>query len=223
MPETLDLTGEILDRLRAAGLDLATLLVVPGRDWQAGDLAELRRYCAAGAELAGHGWTHIAGTPRDLKHRLHSWIISRNAAEHLSLTTDEISTLIRRCHGWFAEQDLPRPRLYVPPAWAMGPMSRAALDELPFGCYETISGVYVPAIGRFIPSPMVGFETDTWLRALPVRAWNALNQAWAGQNRPLRVAIHPQDFSLKLADDLQRLIAAGGDAVSYQELGSASA
>jgi predicted deacetylase len=219
MPETLASTGEILERLRAAGLNLATLLVVPGRDWQAADLQELRRYCEAGAELAGHGWTHIAGTPRDMKHLVHSLFISRNAAEHLSLTAEEIATLIRRCHAWFVEQDLPRAELYVPPAWAMGPVTRAALSQLPFDRYETLAGIYDSSTRRFTASPMVGFETDTWLRALPVRAWNAVNQAWAGQRKPLRVAIHPQDFSLKLADDLERLISAGGTAISYRQLG----
>jgi predicted deacetylase len=220
MPETLALTGEILERLRAAGLDLATLLVVPGRNWRAEDLDELRRHCEAGAELAGHGWTHRAGPPQDMKHRLHSLLISRNAAEHLSLTADDITTLVQRCHAWFVEQDLPRPELYVPPAWAMGALSRPALDRLPFSYYETLAGIYDSKTRRFSLSPMVGFETDTWLRALPVRAWNALNRLWAGSRRPLRVAIHPQDFSLKLADDLERLIAARGTAISYTQLGS---
>jgi predicted deacetylase len=223
MPETLAQTGEILERLHAAGLHLATLLVVPGRDWQAGDLDELRGFCDAGAELAGHGWKHRADTPRDLKHRLHSLLISRNAAEHLSLTTEEITALIRRCHAWFAAHTLPQPDLYVPPAWAMGRLPRATLGRLPFRRYETLAGIYDAPAQAFTPSPMVGYETDTWLRALPVRAWNALNRAAAGGRIPLRVAIHPQDFGLKLADDLRRLIDAGGHALSYRQLDSQSA
>ena len=217
MPETLALTDGILKRLHSAGLDLATLLVVPGCNWQTNDLDQLRRFCEAGAELAGHGWTHRADTPRDLKHRLHSLFISRNAAEHLSLSTEEIAALIRRCHDWFGERDLPQPDLYVPPAWAMGRVPQALLDQLPFCRYETLAGVYDSATRIFTPSPMVGYETDTWLRALPVRAWNALNRAAAGRRRPLRVAIHPRDFELKLAGDLEQLIAAGGRALSYRD------
>lgn len=220
MPETLAQTGNILERLHSAGLGLATLLVVPGRDWQPGDLDELRRFCEAGAELAGHGWSHRADPPRDWPHRLHSLLISRNAAEHLSLTAADTVALIRRCHGWFAEHGLPQPDLYVPPAWAMGRVSRTQLEQLPFSRYETLAGVYDAPARRFIRSPMVGYETDTWLRALPVRAWNALNRAAAGRRRPLRVAIHPQDFELKLAGDLERLIAAGGRALSYREFGA---
>jgi len=220
MPETLALTGGILERLHAAGLGLATLLVVPGRNWQAGDFDELRQFCDAGAELAGHGWTHRADAPRDLEHRLHSLLISRNAAEHLSLTADETAALIQRCHDWFAEHQLPQPGLYVPPAWAMGRVSRARLDQLPFSRYETLTGVYDAAKRHFILSPMVGYEADTWLRALPVRAWNALNRGLAGERRPLRVAIHPQDFDLKLANDLERLVEKGGHALSYSQLES---
>lgn len=218
MPETLALTGGILERLHGAGLGLATLLIVPGRGWQTDDLEQLRRFCQAGAELAGHGWTHRADPPRDLKHRLHSLLISRNAAEHLSLSGEQISELIRRCHHWFSAHELPQPELYVPPAWAMGSVPRAVLDKLPFRRYETLAGIYDTTTHRFTRSPMVGYETDTWLRALPVRAWNALNSAVAGRERPLRVAIHPHDFQLRLSGDLERLIQAGGRALSYREL-----
>ena len=222
MPETLALPGRILDDLRAAGFGCATLLVVPGRGWRAPELERLREFCAAGAELAGHGWTHRAAAPRTLAHRLHSLLISRDAAEHLSLAADDIAALIRRCHAWFAEHALPGPVLYVPPAWAMGPLPRPAIDQLPFAHYETLAGVYTPADRRFRPLPVVGYETDTWLRALPVRISNAFNRALAGPARPLRLAIHPHDFQLKLAGDLQRLIAAGGRAISYRELGRRS-
>lgn len=215
MPTTIERTEALVELLRTAGLDRVTLLVVPGKDWTPERLDRLRALLDAGAVAAGHGWTHHAATIGGLYHRLHSLLISRRAAEHLALDAGEIETLIRRCHDWFAEQALPMPELYVPPAWAMGPVRRDTLDRLPFARYETLTGVYDAPSGRFRRSPMIGFEADTGFRAASCRAWNALNARIAGRNRPLRVALHPYDLELRLADDLRRFIAAGGTALGY--------
>lgn len=215
MPETLGATEAIVERLFSAGLDTITLLIVPGKDWSASTLSRLRTVLARGAIAAGHGWTHSAETIRGPYHRLHSALISRNAAEHLALDPDGLRALIRRCHAWFGEHELGTPLLYVPPAWAMGALSLKDLDHLPFARYEVLGGVYEVASGRFQRSPMVGFEADTAFRALSCRVWNRLNLLAAGSHRPLRLAIHPGDFELRLAADLERLIDEGGESLSY--------
>lgn len=222
MPSTLDRVERILGRLQSAGLSPVTLLVVPGTGWQADHLDRLRAMNDAGAELAGHGWRHEVRHVRGIAHRLHSALISRRAGEHLALSTRAILRLMLENHRWFARHGLAEPGLYVPPAWAMGPVPRRLLDRLPFDQYETLAGVYDARSRRFHRLPMVGFEADTTFRAISVRAFNRLNRAWArASGIPLRLGIHPDDFELKLADDLEAMLRTGGEPVRYAALGEA--
>lgn len=223
MPDRIDRARLIFDRLCNAGLAPVTVLVVPGRDWDADALEGLRGLVADGAVLAGHGWVHEIRGIRGPGHWLHSALISRRAGEHLALSRPEILRLMLRNHRWFKRHELPAPTLYVPPAWAMGPISRGALDRLPFDQFETLAGVYDSRHRRLFRLPMAGFEADTALRATSVRAFNAINRAWAQRSgRPLRLGIHPDDFELKLADELAAMLADGGESVRYASLGEAS-
>jgi len=107
----------------------------------------------------------------------------------------------------------------VPPAWAMGPVPRELLDRLPFRQYETLAGVYDSTDRLFHRLPLVGFEADNVFRAVTVGALNRLNRAWArAGRRPLRLGIHPHDLELKLAEDLGRMIEAGGRPLGYDSL-----
>lgn len=219
MPETLDRVFEIFGRLEQSGLLPVTLLVVPGRDWRPEDITRLRSLVARGAELAGHGWVHEVERVSGFGHRLHSALISKRVAEHLALDGSGCIELMQRCHDWFADQDLPLPTLYVPPAWAMGPLSRSALHDLPFRQFETLSGVYATGTSRFRRLPLLGFEVDSRWRRLIVHGWNAVNQKWGGSlQRPIRLGIHPHDFSLQLSDQLDLLIRSGGQGLSYRSL-----
>lgn len=224
MPATLDRVERIFGRLADAGLLPIMLLVVPGTGWQYEDLARLRAMLAAGGEPAGHGWRHEVRHVRGLKHRLHSALISRTAGEHLALSRSEILRLMIRNHRWFGEHGLTEPRLYVPPAWAMGPVPRNLLNRLPFDQYETLAGVYDASRRCFHRLPMAGFEADTTFRAVTVRGFNALNRGLArASGRPLRLGIHPDDFELRLADDLEAMLEAGGEPMGYASLGKSSA
>jgi hypothetical protein len=97
MPETLAEVRDIVGRLERRGRGPATLLVVPGRDWTAAQVDELRRWRDRGHELAGHGWVHRAPHIRGLWHRLHSLTVSRGVAEHLSYDGRGVAELIKRC------------------------------------------------------------------------------------------------------------------------------
>lgn len=219
MPATLGRVETIFDQLTRAGLLPATLLVVPGRGWRAAELDRLRALVDYGARLAGHGWCHEARHIRGLKHRLHSLLISRHAAEHLSLSRFGILRLMLRNYRWFGQHDLPAPALYVPPAWAMGPVPHRLLARLPFAFHETLTGVYSTAAGRMHWLPLAGFEADTVLRAAFVRPFNSVNAMGSrAGNRPLRLGIHPFDFELKLAASLDQWIERGGQALDYAAL-----
>lgn len=207
-PETLEETGALLTLLDRFGLGPVRLLVVPGRDWTARQIAVLGRWQRDGHELVGHGWHHRAAATRGWRHRLHSVLISRGVAEHLALDADGIEALIVECHAWFVDNGLGAPHLYVPPAWAMGPISKRRLQDLPFLHYEVLSGIIDAASGRFNLLPLVGFEADTIWRALLLRLSNAVNVSVARRfGFPLRIAIHPHDLSLHMAEDLVALIA----------------
>lgn len=223
MPETLSRVGAILDDCRRQGWPPATLLVVPGRDWQPDAIDQLRRWHAQGHALAAHGWFHHAHRVRGLRHRLHSALISRDAAEHLALGRKAIATLMQASHDWFASHDLPAPSLYVPPAWALGDIDRASLRQLPFQHIEVTAGVIDVASGKLEAQPLIGFEADTGLRARALDAWNRGQIALARRSgRTLRVGIHPHDPELAMASQLQAILAqppttpVDGAAAQYQ-------
>lgn len=213
MPATLPQVADIVARMHAHGLPPATLLVVPGHDWDPAGIAQLRTWHEAGHALAAHGWHHRARHIRGLRHRLHAATLSRDAAEHLALTADEIAALMQASHDWFPAHDLPAPDTYVPPAWALGAITLPALRRLPFARIETTAGMLDVASGRTEHLPLVGFEADTPLRARALRTWNRGQIALArATGRALRVGIHPHDRALKLADDLEGLLAELGRA-----------
>ena len=197
---------DTLDTLRQRGVAPVTLLVVPGLDWTESDLDVLRRLERDGYPLAGHGWSHRAPSPASLWHRAHAAVISRDEAEHLSRPRAELRSLVARCSAWFDTVGLTTPDFYVPPAWAMGRLTRADLAELPFRYYETLTGLVDSAERRLRLLPLVGYLADTRARAVALRGSNALNRAIATLvRRPLRVSIHPPDLRLRVADDLLRL------------------
>ena len=204
MPETLPQAEAILGRLRKLNIPPITLLVVPGRDWQPDQLDWLRQRVAEGHRLAAHGWRHET-QPRKLYHRLHAALISRNVAEHLALEPADIPGFIRRSMEWFPKNKLPVPILYVPPAWALGKW-RTRDEELP-AYIEVLSGILDTRTGQVHRQPLVGYEVDTVWRKLFVRGWNSWNIRRARKTgRALRIGLHPHDFELLLADDLEQLL-----------------
>jgi hypothetical protein len=204
MPSTLDKVGRIVTTLDTLGINSATLLVVPGKPWRDNEIDQLRQYAQQGLELAGHGWHHQISKYADIKHRVHGLMISKNVAEHLELDSAGISKLIERSYRWFQEHNLPDPSLYVPPAWAMGNISRSRLRRLPFRYYEYFSGIYDSKLNCFERIPMVGYEADAWFRVPFVALWNRMNFIGAQRQQRLRFSIHPNDFELLLHKNLSR-------------------
>lgn len=218
MPETLDDVDRLVESIRKFSNLPCALLVVPGRNWTESQIDHVRAWADEGLEIAGHGWLHEC-TPRGLYHRAHSLLISRNVAEHLSRTEDELRELVDNCCGWFGDHDLPQPRLYVPPAWAMGALSRESLRALPFEMYESLSGVYHSASDQFYRLPLTGYEADTAFRAAMLRTVNYTNRTIAQWlNRPLRVSIHPYDDTHAMASDLQATLDREFHPIAYQDL-----
>jgi hypothetical protein len=219
MPRTLPAVSEIVSLLASLKVSKLTLLVVPGADWDAPDCQQLRRYQDLGYRLAGHGWRHACRRRQTLWHKVHGWVLSRDAAEHLSCARDQIRDVVRRSFEWFAKAGLEPPRLYVPPAWAMGCVTRSDLRQLPFRWYEYLTGIYDAQQDRFRRSALVGFEADSAARALPLRALNSANVHVAARlHIPLRLAIHPYDLEHRLANQLRHLLHRPRHDLFYEDL-----
>jgi len=219
MPETLDDVATLFEACVSRGLEPPALLVVPGLAWREADLCRLRQWEHRGAELIAHGWLHRT-RPQRLYHRLHAALISRDVAEHLALPPDGVLDLMRASHDWFAAHDLPSPRTYIPPAWALGITPRRLL-ELPYRCVEVLRGVLLRD-GDGIRSrrlPLLGFEADTRTRAAILRNWNRLQQHRAARAlAPLRISIHPTDHRLLLRDELHAVLDQDWQCLRYDGL-----
>lgn len=221
MPETLAKVAELLSMCRKGAVKRITMLVVPGKDWSEADLAQLKAWADTGIELAGHGWLHHCDKIQGFYHRLHSALISRDVAEHLTLDETGIRQLLDDCADWFSCHQLSVPELYVPPAWALGSISMTALRECPFQMVETLAGVIDVKQQRLIRLPLTGYEADTLFRAVSVSSFNRMNWMWSKTSgRPIRVSIHPNDHHLKLKRALQRDLNRPINSVGYGALRS---
>lgn len=218
-PASLPAVQRILKLLNAHRIEPVTLLIIPGSGWDADSVSQLRQWQRRGLALAGHGWHHRSGPIRTLGHRAHAFLLSRRAAEHLSRPTAELVELLERCHAWFGEQGLESPTLYVPPAWGLGALARRHLQAAPFRLYETLGGLYDSRNDRFTFLPVVGFEADTRARRTALRILNRANRSIARwRQHPVRIAIHPTDLDLLLADDLRSVLQAPFRWTTYDDL-----
>ena len=93
MPSTMDDVVDLLELCDQQGIVNVTLLVVPGLAWSPAQLTQLAAWYAEGRELAGHGWVHKCSRIKTLRHQLHSRVLSRDVAEHLSLSREEAMEL----------------------------------------------------------------------------------------------------------------------------------
>lgn len=207
MPETLPRVANLVGELQSRGHRAVTLLVVPGRHWDARGIDQLAAWQDAGIELAAHGWRHEAAEVRAPFHRVHAAVISRRAAEHLALDADNIAALMQAAHDWFVDRDLRPPSSYVPPAWALGRIDAGRLKRLPYRRIEVTRGFLDTESGTLQRLPLTGFEADTALRAGFLRCWNRIQLLRAYRTGlSLRIGIHPDDPRLRLASDLRGVL-----------------
>lgn len=203
MPETLPQVCDMLNqlqRLERLPATRITLLVVAGKEWKPQEIRWLQCLAGKGHPLAGHGWSHQAPAPRSLYHALHSVLLSRQAAEHLSRCEPELKSRVQDCYDWFQQHDLPAPELYVPPAWANGNLQWLTWQERPFRMLETLNAVVDLDTNTQHSLSLTGYEADTTLRAIFLNFFNQFNlQRARSQQQPVRIGLHPNDLKLALA------------------------
>lgn len=217
MPSTLFQVERIIERLPPRLATPVVLLVIPGHSWTSFQIARLRAWQQAGCILAGHGWQHRTNTVQSRYHRLHSRLISRNVAEHLSISEAAVKTLLDRNFAWFKTHGLTPPDYYVPPAWAMGNVNKNTLRASPFRYYETTSGIYDSHRDSRRILPLIGFEADTPMRKWLLAGSNRVNKLLASGGRPLRMALHPRDYQLLLGDSIDACFSEIAEAIHYHD------
>lgn len=206
MPQTLEGVCALARLIPSDQRPKVALLVVPGLPWSISQIERIRQLNDSGFPLAGHGWQHHTTNIRSFYHRLHSLLASRKVAEHLSCSKEELSKMLQRNYEWFEQHQFPAPDFYVPPAWAMGKLSRQDLKALPFRYYEDSQGIFDSYNNHYRRLPLTGFEADTLLREYFLRLWNPLNVWVSSASRPVRISLHPYDLDYRLGTQLKKFI-----------------
>ncbi len=216
MPHTLNNIKKIIKILEKNKCNPATLLVVPGRNWSENDINFLKIIQEDGYEIAGHGWYHETKNISTLYHKFHSAFISRNVAEHLSLSNKEIIILMDNCFKWFEKNQFQQPITYIPPAWALGKITNKDIFNSPYKIIETLSGIYFKE--KFTRMPLVGYETDNLFRVVSVSFLNFISEKISKYtNTPLRISIHPNDFSYPLKSKLEKILKSDRKFFGYRD------
>lgn len=219
MPQTLDNVREIISELLPAFQpEHVQLLVVPGLAWQPEGIRQLCQWSEQGYELAGHGWCHEVKAIKGIYHQVHSRLVSRRAAEHLSQSRAELVDLVSNNHLWFVQNNLPPPKLYVPPAWALGKLNLADIRAAGFEYLETTKGLCCLQTEEWRRLPLSGFEADVQWRKIVLSRWNQFNARLAKPDRPLRVSIHPFDLSYYLSNQLREYLSGKVMSIHYPSL-----
>lgn len=217
-PHTLQQVEGIIASLPEAAHEHLILLVIPGLRWSDKQLQTLHRWQQRGYLLAGHGWFHKAKRIKSTYHKLHSLFVSRDVAEHLSLDESEVLALMQKNRQWFIDKGFDTPDCYVPPAWALGKISRDALKRSGYRYIETTGGYIDAERGKNKRLPLIGFEADTRLRKYTLLSWNAINARFSSQNRPLRISIHPYDTNYLLGASMSDWLAKVDQFHGYRSL-----
>lgn len=218
MPTTMSEVEELIGLCARHGIHNPTLLIVPGLDWSVAQIESLRQWQRAGCLLAGHGWQHRCDRIRGLRHRIHSCLLSRDVAEHLSRSPSEIIDLMQRCAAWFSAHDFEIPVLYVPPAWALGSINSQQMRHQPFQLIETLFHLWLADSGERQFIPLLGFEADTRWRQCCLACLNWITLRLLGKRSTVRVSIHPFDHRLLLSRQLSQVLSRPWQSISYSSL-----
>ena len=192
------------------------LLVIPGCKWNHIQIEQLKKWQSDHCQIAAHGWEHVSDNKKSLYHLLHALIISGNSAEHLSKHSWDILNLMKKSYDWFVSNGFTPPRLYVPPAWALGKIKTEDLLNLPFKNFECTTGVLHKGKYKFLP--LVGFIATSQARAYLQKFFNFLNFQMAKMIGVIRISIHPEDFDHYLSNDANKYLSRIKETILLHEI-----
>ncbi len=221
MPETIERVEIIIKKLEKFRIPPFSLLIIPGKKWTVKSLGKLRKLSESGYSLVPHGWNHKC-VPRKIFHKLHSAFISKDVAEHLDLKEEAILELMVRSRNWFINQKLVPSHLYVPPAWALGQISKKNIIKAPFKQIEVTQGlihIKKNTSIKFQKLPLSGYEATNAFRVNFLYMWNKFQEDQAKKSKlPLRISIHPSDLDLPLAKQMKTQLYNVDTFINYTDL-----
>ena len=216
-PENISIIENIVNILNLKyNIKKLSLLIIPGLDWNKNQIDKLKYWQTQGIQIAAHGWTHVSQKKKSFFHIIHSFLISKDCAEHLSKKRSEIVYLINKSYNWFIKNNFESPILYVPPAWALGKLNRKDIVFLPFKIIECTTGMLHKGEYRFLP--LIGFEAKTRIRAHLLKFFNGINFILGRLVGIVRITVHPNDFNLLLSDDANMYLKTANNTVFLNEL-----
>jgi hypothetical protein len=189
--------------LAAIGVRRVTLKVVP--NWHgayplsasASFVDLLRAQVAAGSQLALHGFEHQPRQRRSLHGpwltRLRARLFAGNAAECLTLSSDETEDALRRGLAGFEQVGLPRPTMFCAPGWLHTAETEHALTRAGFRYLIDMFAVRDLWTHRRIWTPAIGYMGAAMGQEAGVQALNQIVRATALRSASIaKVYLHPQ-------------------------------
>lgn len=186
-----------------ATLDLlsvpASLLVVAG-PWRGGALADdpglaawLQQRCAGGDEVVQHGWTHVAPPGGPAWRRAVGAAVARGAGEFWTLDEAEARRRLELGRDALGAAGLVADG-FTPPGWLASPATSVALRSLGFGFTTDHGGVRDLRTGAGHRAPALSHRPGTFGERLGARLMPAVAARRARADRPVRIALHPDDL-----------------------------
>lgn len=212
-PATLAQVRKLREALTRWGVARATLLAVPhfhGGVRLADDAATtrwLRDRCAAGDEVALHGYYHVqAGAPAGRWDRLRARVFTAGEGECLA-PREALAALVSRGLDELTSLLGAAPLGFVAPAWLEPRGLGALLEQHGFTWHETSLALEALAPRRRVLAPVIGYATRSALRQAAALAWSRALTLALQRATLLRLAVHPADAgSPAVLRELERVV-----------------
>jgi uncharacterized protein len=197
--------ARILEDLRAIGIPITSLLVIPNHHQRA-PVAEHRQFqdwlktqVDQGHEPILHGYFH-ARSPKSTDvgiAKFTNQIYTAGEGEFYDLDRSEASYRLRR--GLDDLNFLQRPISgFVAPAWLLGFEAEAAVRQVGFRYITTVGSVDVfDGLHRYLSRSLVWSTRSSWRRVVSL-AWNQGLVSRLRERSLLRIAIHPTDREIPM-------------------------
>ena len=201
-PVTRPTIEKILAELKASGVRVSSLLVVPDYHHQGRSVDDssfvswLRELEADGHEIVIHGYFH--DRPRrqseGMRAKFLTRIYTQDEAEFFDLEYDEVFALITRARDEFRQAGL-SPIGFIAPAWLLSTEGERAARDADMQYTTRIATVIDLLTGKREPSRALVYSTrSAWRRAASL-SWNAALARRLSMVELVRLCIHPSDMA----------------------------
>jgi len=200
-PLTREASDLMLTDLAAAGVPVASLLVVPDHhrkadiDKDPGFLAWLREKQAAGHEIILHGFFHLREPQEgaDWRHKLVTEHYTAGEGEFYDLDYETARERMEDGREMLTAAGL-EVAGFIAPAWLLGDEAERAARNLGFAYTTRLGGVLDLRSGEWTASQSLVYSPrSAWRRNVSL-AWNAWLAARLRKNPLARLGLHPPDW-----------------------------